>query len=97
MKYATLGLVVLMALFAGVAYSGQAVKAADEFRLRATLSDPVVGYLSDRTRSQYGRRRVWMLGGILPTGALFYVIFSQPDGLSDGMLISGKRQGMLGR
>lgn len=42
MKYITFGLVVLAVLFAGVAYSGQPVKAADELRLRAILSDPVV-------------------------------------------------------
>ncbi len=42
MKYAIFGLVVLAALFAGVAYSGQAVKADEVFRLKAILSDPVV-------------------------------------------------------
>ena len=30
------------------------------------FSDPVVGWLSDRTRSPLGRRYPWMLGGMLP-------------------------------
>jgi oligogalacturonide transporter len=30
------------------------------------VSDPLMGYLSDRTRSRFGRRRVWFLIGILP-------------------------------
>ena len=42
MKSIKFGLVVLAALFAAVAYPGQAVKAAEEIRLRANLSDPVV-------------------------------------------------------
>lgn len=30
------------------------------------VSDPLMGYLSDRTRSRFGRRRVWFLAGIVP-------------------------------
>ncbi|MDX9957348.1 MAG: MFS transporter [Spirochaetia bacterium] len=30
------------------------------------VSDPLMGYLSDRTRSRFGRRRVWFLAGIIP-------------------------------
>jgi oligogalacturonide transporter len=30
------------------------------------VSDPLMGYLSDRTSSRFGRRRVWFLAGILP-------------------------------
>ncbi|MGF1521931.1 MAG: MFS transporter [Leptolyngbyaceae cyanobacterium] len=33
------------------------------------LSDPLVGWLSDRTRSPFGRRYPWMLGGMLPLAA----------------------------
>lgn len=30
------------------------------------VSDPLMGYISDRTRSRLGKRRVWFLVGILP-------------------------------
>lgn len=33
------------------------------------FSDPLVGWLSDRTRSPLGRRYPWMLGGMLPLAA----------------------------
>jgi GPH family glycoside/pentoside/hexuronide:cation symporter len=30
------------------------------------ISDPVMGYISDRTRSRWGRRRPWFLAGSIP-------------------------------
>ncbi|AGF51945.1 melibiose carrier protein [Synechocystis sp. PCC 6803] len=35
------------------------------------INDPIIGLLSDRTRSRWGRRLPWMLGGMIPF-ALFY-------------------------
>lgn len=35
------------------------------------INDPIIGFLSDRTRSRWGRRLPWMLGGMIPF-ALFY-------------------------
>jgi len=35
------------------------------------INDPLVGILSDRTKSKWGRRHVWMLGAALPFGVLF--------------------------
>ena len=32
-------------------------------RLWDALSDPIVGHLSDNTRSRFGRRRPWLLAG----------------------------------
>lgn len=33
-------------------------------RLWDGISDPLVGYFSDKTQSRYGRRKIWMLGGL---------------------------------
>ena len=37
-------------------------------RLWDAVTDPMAGYLSDRTRSRYGRRRSWMFASAIPTG-----------------------------
>jgi len=44
------------------------------------LIDPAIGLLSDRTRSRWGRRRPWIVGGaaIFVAGAL--VVFLPPQG-----------------
>lgn len=46
------------------------------------VNDPIVGYLSDRTQSRWGRRRSWMLFGAIPFGVFFFIqwlvpVFSQ--------------------
>jgi Na+/melibiose symporter-like transporter len=48
-------------------------------RLWDTIADPVVGLLGDRTRSRFGRRRVWMLAGVPLTllGAWFALFAPQ--------------------
>lgn len=51
-------------------------------RIINAISDPLIGHLSDHTRSKFGRRRFWMLLSVLPTAALFYMMFAQPAGLS---------------
>jgi len=47
-------------------------------RIFDALSDPLIGALSDRTRSRFGRRRPWMLGALLPLGASFFLLL-RPD------------------
>ena len=46
------------------------------------INDPLFGYLSDRTRSRFGRRRVYMLLGAVPLGIAAWVMFSLPKGLT---------------
>ncbi|MDG1708113.1 MAG: MFS transporter, partial [Emcibacteraceae bacterium] len=42
------------------------------------ISDPLIGYLSDNTRSKWGRRHPWLLGSILPLAAAFYFLWNPP-------------------
>lgn len=35
------------------------------------VNDPIVGWLSDKTRSRWGRRRPWMLYGAVPFGIIY--------------------------
>lgn len=46
------------------------------------LNDPLFGYFSDRTRSRFGRRRIFMLIGAVPLGIAAWLMFSLPQGLS---------------
>lgn len=51
-------------------------------RIWDAVTDPMVGYFSDRTRLRFGRRRSWILAGVLPTAATFGMLFTYPDGLT---------------
>ena len=46
------------------------------------LNDPLFGYWSDRTRSRIGRRRIYMLIGVVPLGFAAWIMFSLPKGLT---------------
>jgi len=46
------------------------------------LNDPLFGYWSDRTRSRFGRRRIYMLLGAVPLGLAAWLMFSLPKGLT---------------
>jgi GPH family glycoside/pentoside/hexuronide:cation symporter len=36
------------------------------------INDPIIGVLTDRTRSQWGRRLPWIIGGAIPFGITFF-------------------------
>ena len=42
------------------------------------VADPIVGIASDRTRSRFGRRRPYLLGGAVFWGVCFAVLFNLP-------------------
>ena len=42
------------------------------------FNDPVFGYLSDRTKSRFGRRRIYMLAGVIPLGLAAWLLFRSP-------------------
>lgn len=51
-------------------------------KLWSIVTDPLIGVLSDRTRSRFGRRRPFILGGGLAMAAFFAALFNLPAGLS---------------
>src|SRR5271166_886809 len=44
-------------------------------RLLDAFTDPLVGYVSDNSRSRYGRRRPFMFWGAITSGILFALLF----------------------
>jgi len=51
------------------------------------ITDPLVGYLSDGTRSRWGRRHPWLYASILPLGATFYFLWHPPDFVAGNTLL----------
>lgn len=45
-------------------------------------TDPLMGYLSDHTRSRWGRRRPYIFGGAIAAGAIFIALWMFPLGQS---------------
>ncbi len=45
------------------------------------VTDPMVGQLSDRFRSRWGRRHPFMLAGAIPFAFALFALFSPPEGL----------------
>jgi Na+/melibiose symporter-like transporter len=50
------------------------------------VTDPMVGQLSDRYKSRWGRRHPFMLLGALPFGIAIYLLFAPPAGLTNPQL-----------
>jgi GPH family glycoside/pentoside/hexuronide:cation symporter len=50
-------------------------------RIVGAASDPIAGFLSDRTRTRFGRRRPWLLAMALPLAAIYALLWSPPAAL----------------
>ena len=50
-------------------------------RIWDAISDPIAGYLSDRTTFKFGRRRTWMLLSFVPISLGFLAVFSPPESM----------------
>ncbi len=52
-------------------------------RLTDAFTDPLMGYLSDHTRSRWGRRRPYIFFGAIAAGLLFILLWQLPEGRSE--------------
>ncbi|WP_054975254.1 MFS transporter [Paenibacillus sp. A3] len=61
---------------------GLATLARTIYLIWDALGQPLFGYLSDRTRSRFGRRKPWLVGSVPLFMLTFVMVFAVPDGLS---------------
>ena len=47
-------------------------------RVWDAFNDPIIGWLSDRTVTRWGRRRPWLLVGAIPFGLFFFLLWFVP-------------------
>jgi len=45
------------------------------------INDPLFGFITDRTKSRWGRRKPYMLFGAIPFGLTIWLLFSLPPGM----------------
>ncbi len=48
------------------------------------INDPIIGFLSDRVRTRWGRRRPWFLFGAVPFGLTFFLLWIVPTESTSG-------------
>lgn len=52
------------------------------FRIWDAITDPIMGWISDRTEFRFGRRRPYIIGGAIAGGFLFALLWWCPLGMS---------------
>jgi GPH family glycoside/pentoside/hexuronide:cation symporter len=65
-------------------------------RLWDAVSDPIAGFLSDRTRSRLGRRRPWIAAAIIPICGVYVMMWSPPQALQGAALVGWMAVGVIG-
>lgn len=66
------------------AYAGAAILIG---KLWDAVTDPMMGSLSDRSHTRWGRRRAFLLFGTLPLGLTFFLLWVVPNNLSQTQLL----------
>lgn len=67
------------------ALAGSLILAAKVYDI---ATDPVMGWISDRTESRWGRRRPWLLAGALVSALAFVLLFNPPAASGPGLAAS---------
>ncbi len=62
-------------------------------KIADAINDPIVGIWSDQTKTHWGRRLPWMVGGVIPFGLIFFLQwivpnFSENESINDWFLFS---------
>jgi GPH family glycoside/pentoside/hexuronide:cation symporter len=52
-------------------------------RLTDAFTDPIMGYISDNTRTRWGRRRPYIFAGAIASGLTFALLWNLPEGHSE--------------
>ena len=56
-------------------------------RIFDAFTDPMMGFVADRTKHRWGRFRPWLVWSALPFAAIFWLTFTTPDFAPTGRLI----------
>ena len=64
-------------------------------RIWDAVSDPMAGYLSDRTQTRLWRRRPWLLASVLPIAVVPVMAWSPPSSIDGVALLAWMTVGIL--